>query len=130
MDLAYLNKHLTLVERLQEAQAIYRTMEAKALGSQKLTGMPHGTDVNDKVSMLATELADMSARIGYLQQLVDESAAPIKEWTDTIEDERTRMFFRYRFLYGYSWGEVAAEWKGLTEDAVKMVCRRYLEIVT
>ena len=130
MDLAYLNKHLTLVERLQEAQAIYRTMEAKALGSQKLTGMPHGTDVTDKVSMLAAELADMSARIAYLQKQVDESAAPIKEWTDTIEDERTRMFFRYRFLYGYSWGEVAAEWKGLTEDAVKMVCRRYLEIVT
>jgi len=130
LDLAYLNKHLTLVERLQEAQAIYRTMEAKALGSQKLTGMPHGTDVTDKVSMLAAELADMSARIAYLQKQVDESAAPIKEWTDTIEDERTRMFFRYRFLYGYSWGEVAAEWKGLTEDAVKMVCRRYLEIVT
>ena len=84
MDLAYLNKHLTLVERLQDAQAIYRTMEAKALGSQKLTGMPHGTDVNDKVSMLAAELADLSGRIEYLRQQVEESAAPIKEWTDTI----------------------------------------------
>ena len=130
MDLAYLNKHLTLVERLQDAQAIYKTMEAKALGSQKLTGMPHGTDVNDKVSILAAELADLSARIEYLRQQVNESAAPIKEWTDTIEDERTRMFFRYRYLYGFSWGEIAAEWKGLTEDAVKMVCKRYLEIVT
>jgi hypothetical protein len=72
----------------------------------------------------------MSARIDYLQEQVNESAAPIREWTNTIEDEWTRMFFRYRYLYGYSWAEVAAEKKGLSEEAVKMVCYRYLEIVS
>jgi hypothetical protein len=105
-------------------------MEAKSLGAQKVTGMPHGTGVSDKVGMLAAELADMSARIDYLQEQVNESAAPIREWTNTIEDEWTRMFFRYRYLYGYSWAEVAAEKKGLSEEAVKMVCYRYLEIVS
>ena len=130
MDLAELNKHLALVEKLHDAQEIYRGMEAKSLGAQKVTGMPHGTGVSDKVGMLAAELADMAARIEYLQQQVDESAAPIRAWTNTIEDEWTRMFFRYRYLYGYSWAEVAAEKKGLTEEAVKMVCYRYLEIVS
>ena len=120
MDLAELNKHLALVEKLHAAQEIYRGMEAKSLGA----------GVSDKVGMLAAELADMSARIDYLQEQVNESAAPIREWTNTIEDEWTRMFFRYRYLYGYSWAEVAAEKKGLSEEAVKMVCYRYLEIVS
>ena len=131
MDLDKLNRHYEMIEKLRNMQEMYQSMEAKALGSQKLTGMPHGTDVNDKVSMLAAELADLSGRIDYLKEQVAESANEIREWTNTIEDERTRMIFRLRYLHGYAWCEVADLLPNrLSEEAVKLVCYRYLDITS
>ena len=131
MKLEELNEHYNLIQQLQELQQTYESMKAKALGGQRLTGMPHGTGVSDKVAMLAVELADLSGRIKYMQDAVRKKAAPIEEWTNTIEDERTRIIFRLRFLHGYSWCEVADILDNrITEEAVKMVCYRYLKIVS
>lgn len=131
MKLEELNEHFNLIQQLQELQQTYESMKAKALGAQRITGMPHGTGVSDKVGMLAAELADLAGRIKYMQDTIRKNAAPIEEWTNTIEDERTRIIFRLRFLHGYSWCEVADILDNrITEDAVKMVCYRYLKIVS
>ena len=131
MELDELNKHLDLIEKLHDVQEMYQNMEAKALGAQKITGMPHGTGVSDKVGLLATELADLSGRITYLREAIRESAGPIEEWVNTIEEDKTRMIFRLRFLHGYSWGEVAYYvGTGISEDTAKQVCYRYLKIIS
>ena len=63
MKLEELNEHFNLIQQLQELQQTYESMKAKALGAQRITGMPHGTGVSDKVGMLAAELADLAGRI-------------------------------------------------------------------
>ncbi len=127
MDLATLNQHLDLVEKLQKVQELYQTVEAKCLGAQALTGMPHSTGVSDKVGALAAELADLSSRMEYLKKETEKSAEPIREFVDAIDDDRLRLIFRFRFLYGLAWCEVAdIVGRGATEDAVKSAAYRHL----
>ena len=131
LELDELNEHFDLIQKLIRVQEMYQNMEAKALGAQRITGMPHGTGISDKVGMLATELADLSGRITYLQNAIRESEKPIEEWVNNIEDDKTRMIFRLRFLHGYSWGEVAYYiGTGISEDTAKQVCYRYLKIIS
>jgi hypothetical protein len=127
MDLSTLNEHYLLVQKLNEARALYETTQAKALGSQTLTGMPHGSGVSDRAGALAATLADISANVCYLEMLVAESEPPVREFVDGIEDLRTRLVFKYRFMQGMAWGEVAGMFEaGTSEVAVKNVCYSYL----
>ena len=126
MDLKTLNKHYDLVQKLKEARELYKTTEAKSLGAQSLDGMPHGTGVSDKVAVLAVALADISGQVEFLEKQVAESAAPINVFICGISDLRTRLIFRYRFLYGMSWGEVSGMFPGMAEATAKNVCYSYL----
>ena len=127
MELETLNRHLNLVQKLQQVQEIYKRIEAKTMGAQALDGMPHGTGVSDKVGMLATELADLSARIDYLQKEIQKSAPAIEEYINSIENDKIRMMFRFRFLYGLAMCEVAdLVGPDTSEDAVKSAIRRHL----
>ena len=127
LDLSELNRHLDLIQKLQRVQELHQTVEAKCLGAQALTGMPHGTGVSDKVGALAAELADLSSRMDYLKKEVEKSAKPIEEYINSIDDDRTRLIFRFRFLYGLAWCEVAdLMGPGTSEDAVKSAAYRRL----
>lgn len=127
MTLEQLNKHMDLVLKLKNAQELYQAMYTKTIGSPALDGMPHGSGVSDKTGRLAVELADMSARIRYLQEAIRESATPIVRFINDIEDDTTRMIFRLRFIHGYAWCEVAnILGDNYTEAAVKTICYRQL----
>lgn len=128
MDLETLNKHYDLVQKLKKARELYKTTEAKSLGAQSLDGMPHGTGVSDKVGVLAAALADITGQVGFLEKQVDESAALIEEFIAEIPNLKTRLIFRYRFLGGMSWGEVAGMFDIRTsENSVKSTCYDYME---
>lgn len=128
MDLNELNIHCDKVQKLNEAKELYAITKARALGSQKLTGMPHGTGVTDKAGALAAALADISAHITCLEQQVAETAPAVEEFVAGIPVLRTRLIFRYRFLNGMTWGEVAGMFdSATTETSVKNVVYTYLD---
>lgn len=127
MNLSELNKHLELIQKLQKAQELYQTLSARTLGATKLDGMPHGSGTGDKTGMLAIELADLSARINYLKNEVEKNMFPIENFINQIDDDLTRLIFRLRYLHGYTWREISSLVGGKnTEEAVKMICYRYL----
>lgn len=127
MNLSQLNKHLELIQKLQKAKEIYQNISAKTLGATKIDGMPHGGGIGDKTGMLAIELSDLSARIKYLQAEIANNSFPIEEFINNIDDDLTRLIFRLRYLHGYSWKEISSLVGGKnTEEAIKMICYRYL----
>ena len=129
MTLDELNEHLGLLEDLEATRAIRDTFMAKAKpGAAAMTGMPHSSDVKDKVGDLAVEIADLDTQIETLEWMVKESEKSIVPFIGTIRDNWTRMIFRLRFLRGLSWGEVAGMFgRRTTEESVKKACYRYLE---
>lgn len=130
MTLAALNDHYKLVTKLTESREILQSLRDRAYpGASVITGMPHSPGVKDKVGDLASDIADMDARIGYLESEVKASEEHIMPYIQSIDDNRTRLIFRLRFLRGMEWKEVACVIGGRnTAESVKSVCYRYLSI--
>jgi len=128
MTLEELNKHFELRGRLEKAQQMLAALrEAACPGAQVLTGMPHTPGIKDKVGDLAAEIADMDARISFLEDEIERTKQTIIAFIETIEDDQARLIFRLRFIRGLAWKEVAVVVGGRnTEESVKMVCYRYL----
>lgn len=128
MTLQELNLHLELREKLAKAQEILGSLRRSALpGAAKITGMPHAPGVNDKVGDLAVEIADMDARIEYLEEEIRKSESSILAFISGVDDDQARMAFRLRFIRGLSWKEVSSVLgKYTSESSVKSACYRFL----
>ena len=128
MTLDKLNKHFELIEDRAKAQDMLRSLrEAAYPGATALTGMPHAPGIRDKIGDLAAEIADIDARIQFLDTEISASEATILPWIATKRDDQTRLIFRLRFLRGLAWKEVAAVIGGRnTDDSVRQACYRYL----
>ena len=129
MTLDELNTHYELRVKKAKAEALLDSLKTRATHiTPILTGMPHATGVSDKVGDLTAEIADLDARIYYLECEIEKERVNIEGFIATIEDDLTRMIFRLRFIRCYQWGEVAYVIGGNnTEQAVKMMCYRYLD---
>lgn len=130
MTLQDLSRYYKLRERLGRDEEILASFEAKAHpGAQVLTGMPHAPGVHDRVGDLAVEIADMRDQIAAIKREIDIEEKRVSSFISNIENDQTRMIFRLRFLRCLTWGAVAEVIGGRnTEDSVKKVCYRYLDI--
>lgn len=128
MTLEELNQHLALREQWEHAQTILAALYDAAIpGAAKITGMPHAPGVNDKVGDLAAEIADMRARIGYLEEQIVAQEPVIAAWIAGIDNDQARIALRLRFLRGLSWKEVSAILGKYTSEAsIKATCYRYI----
>jgi len=96
-------------------------------GAQLLTGMPHMSELKDKVGDLASEIADLKESNNKLQEEIDCETEKVNEFISTIDDAQTRTVFRLRFLRFLRWSEVATAIGGKnTTQSVKMMCYRYI----
>lgn len=131
MTLRELTDHWRLLQKLHESKETLRSLqESIAPAGQVLTGMPHAPGVKDKVGDLAVEIAQMEEDIAKQQKISDDEEKTILLFVSGIDDPRTKLIFRLRFIRGMTWGEVA----GLvgnyaTEKSVKQVCYRYLDSI-
>lgn len=129
MTLQELTAHQRLREQLEEEKEILQSLRDRAYpGAQNLSGMPHGSDVRDKVGDLAIEIADMEDDIRRLNQKIKQQEIAVLFYIEQIEDARLRTIFRLRFIRGLTWKEVGAMLGGRNNEAcVKASCYRYLD---
>lgn len=129
MTLQELSRYYNLQKQLERSRELLVSLEASANpGAQVLTGMPRGGGAGDKIGELAAEIADTKAHIQRLERKANRAAGRIKAYIDTIEDQRTRMIFRLRFIRCMTWSEVAYTIGGRnTEKGVKCTCYRYIK---
>lgn len=128
MTLQKLNECFRLLERLNKARDLLASLEASAVPvSPVLSGLPRAPGYGDKVGKLAAEIADMRARVKFLESESELKRREIERYISNIPEDQVRIIFRLRFLQGMSWGEVAAIiGGGNTENSVKCTCYRYL----
>lgn len=101
---------------------------ASAPSSSALTGMPHAPNNNEsKVERFTAEIVDLQAIIAARQIQYIHERAKLERWIDDIPDSLTRLVFRYRFVDGLTWDQVAQRVSGgNTMEGVKKRCYRYL----
>ena len=129
MTLEELNRHFALREQLAKAKDMLDSLRAAACpGAQILTGMPHTSNVSDKVGDLAVEIADLESSICSLMNEITREESRINTSISAIEDNQTRMIFRLRFIHCMTWFQVADAIGGRnTVNNVKNICYRYLK---
>ena len=69
--------------------------------------MPHASGVKDSTGRLAVEIADMDARITYLEEQAEQERDKAVAFCATIQDARLYLIFRLRFVRCLTWAEVA-----------------------
>ena len=128
MTLAELNGHLDMLTQLQEAKESLSNMQARILGASQYDGMPHAHEAARRTENLSIILEGQLETVNRLERIVKKSEAPVREWIETIDDNRTKLIFSLRFLAGMKWECVAYYIGGRnTTESVKMACYRYLE---
>jgi DNA-directed RNA polymerase specialized sigma24 family protein len=124
MTLDDLNAHLFLIQKLNTARELLQSMRDSVLRASSYDGMPHAPGTRDKVGALAIKCAEQEETVAQYERLVKKSEKEIKEWIDTLQDNRLNVVFFLRFVCGYEWLEVA-DMTGSTENAVKSLAYRY-----
>lgn len=129
MTLQRLNEHLNMVLELQGAEERLSSMRSQILSAVNYDGMPHGHEVSRNTENLAVILQDQVDDVNRLSRMVENSEPEIRAFIDSIEDNRTKVIFKLRFLCGYKWEAVAVIiGGGNTVDAVKSCCYRFLGV--
>lgn len=124
-QLYWLNREIEAdKKRLEELSRV-----AGDAGISHLTGMPHAPSSNDsKVERLVAEITDLQAVIAAKQIQCIHERNRLERWINDIPDSLTRLVFRYRFINGLPWVQVAASiGDGTSEGSVKMICHRYIK---
>lgn len=129
MTLSELNRHFELIRKLEDAKELLLSLqEAAQPGAAVINGMPHTPGVKDKVGNMAAEIADLKGQIGQLEKAIADSEQNILAFISGIDDDKTRIVFRLRFLRGLAWKEVASiAGRYETEESVRSRCYRYLQ---
>lgn len=127
MTLQRLNEHLNMVLQLQSAREALGSLQSQILKATNYDGMPHAHEASRNTENLAILLETQLADVNSLESAVDTSEAEIRGFVDSIEDNRTKLIFNLRFLCGLKWEAVGRMLgKGVSGDAVRSVCMRYL----
>lgn len=129
MTLRELTEHWRLLQKLHESrETLHSLQESIAPAGQSLTGMPHAPGVKDRVGDLAVEMVEMEKDISEQQKIADDEEKKILYFISGIQDARTKLIFRLRFIRGLTWGEIAGIIGNYsTEKSVKQMCYRYIE---
>lgn len=128
MTLEELNALFDLRAELEELTEIRRSlMDAATKTTIKLTGMPHGSGVTDKIGGLASEIADFDRQIERVNTEIAEKEAVVSAWIDTVPAAKVQLVLRLRFLRGLQWKEIAPLMgKYRSEESVRNCVYRYL----
>ena len=129
MTVKELSQIYYLNREIESDQKELEKMEAK-IGprAQQLTGMPHGGSAGNPEERLAIEIADLKAIIAAKQIQCIHERNRLERFISGVDESRLRMAFRFRFINGLSWRQVAAHLGDIRcEDSIKKQVYRYLK---
>ena len=83
-----------LKKEIKEQQKRLSELEALATScTAKITGLPNGNGISDKIANYATEIADLKSLLN--------------RFIDSVQDSKMRMILMLRYIQNLSWQKVA-----------------------
>ena len=120
--LYWLNREIEYQQRrLDELRAAATSCTAK------ITGIPHGSGVSDKIGKYAAEIADLEGLLRANLQKCFYELNRLNRYIQSVDDPLMRQILSLRYINGLSWWQVADSIGGNnTAASVKMACYRFL----
>ncbi len=101
-QLYYLKKEIRQQQkRLQELET------AATSCTSKITGMPHGMGINDKISKYAAQIADLKGLLDLNLKKCFYELNRINRFIESVEDSEMRLILTLRYIQNLSWQKVA-----------------------
>lgn len=121
-QLYYLNREI------EEQQRRLRELEGLATSCNcRITGMPHGSGVNDRIGNYIAEILDLKELIDLNIKKCFYELNRLNRYIQTIEDCQIRQILSLRYINGLNWRQIAYSLGGNnTEDSVKKMAYRFI----
>ena len=103
-----------------------QSIKERAQQATKMNGMPGGSSVSDPTGNIGVALADLMTRIQELEDQVDAGDDRIREFANSVEDERIQMAIQMRYISCMTWTEVAEILCFKSETGIKNLLYRRL----
>ncbi len=121
-QLYYLKKEIKEQHRrLEELETIAMSCTAK------ITGLPHGTGINDKIGNYAAQIADLKSLLDLNLKKCFYELNRLDRYIESVDDPLLRQIMTYRFINGYSWSKISYMIGGNnTADGLRIKMMRFL----
>lgn len=117
-----------LNREIEEQQRRLQELECMATScTSRITGMPHSSNMVDKLSRYVAEIADLRGLIDLNIKRCFYELNRLNRFINSIEDSQMRMILSLRYINGLPWNQIAASIGGNTEDSVRKAHDRYLK---
>lgn len=121
-QLYYLNREIEEIQR--------RILELEDLATGctvRITGMPGGKGVSDKVGQYVAELSDLRCLLDLNLKKCFYELNRLNRFISGIEDSQMRMILSLRYVNGLPWDQVAASISYIhTGDSIRKAHDRFL----
>lgn len=117
-----------LKKEIKEQQRRIAELEAAATNcSTKITGLPSGKGISDKIGNYAAQLADLKALLDLNLKKCFYELNRIDRFIQSVEDPLIRQILLYRFEKHMSWRQIARAIGGNnTSESLRKKLHRYL----
>lgn len=109
-----------------------RIKELEALASSstsRITGLPHSTDISNKVEKYAVQIADLKSELDIKLNKCLNELKSISEYINSIDDPLIRQIVSYRFISCFSWEKTARSIGGNNKaESLRKKLYRYLKV--
>ncbi len=97
-----------LKKEIKEQQRRLAELEAVAINcSTKITGLPTGTGISDKIGNYAAQIADLKALLDLNLKKCFYELNRIDRFIQSVEDSQIRIILTLRYIQGLSWQKIA-----------------------
>ncbi len=108
-----------------------RIKELELLASSstsRITGLPHSTNISNKVEKYAVQIADLKNGLDMKLSKCLRELKYISEYIDSIDDPLIRQIISYRFINCFSWEKTAQSIGGNNKaESLRKKLYRYLK---
>lgn len=96
--------------------------------SSRITGLPHGKGISDKVGKYAAQIADLRCLLDLNLKKCFFELNRLTKYIQNVNDPLTRQIMTYRYIHGFNWQKTAFSIGGNnTADSLKKKLYRYLK---
>ena len=118
-----------LKKEIKEQQRRIAELEAAATNcSTKITGLPSGKGISDKIGNYAAQIADLKALLDLILKKCFYELNRLDRFIQNVDDPLLRQILTCRFVNGYSWRRIAYTVGGNnTPDELRIKMVRFLQ---
>ena len=118
-----------LKKEIKEQQRRIAELEAVATNcSTKITGLPSGKGISDKIGNYAAQIADLKALLDLNLKKCFYELNRLDRFIQSVKDPLLRQILTCRFVNGYSWRKIAYTVGGNnTPDGLRVKMMRFLQ---